>query len=381
MEPITLNDIRALDFRTYLQCFVFKTGESGEETPKYYCRIENCMKSYKDKSAAIRHLHVNHTQYHDTIHMNNESRTVNGREIELKIQVKIDPEKVWDAVVELTCINSLPLCFVEYPAFKAIIDPYDAALKAQGYTLAINNKNLKLRINGMASYIKNKIRDQVKNKLVGLMADIASRHNKSLLGISISYMSEGEICVRTIAMHLLKYSHTAAYIHKIIEQTLSDYGIQLNQVISVTTDNGRNMVKAISYLDSSYQNTKEAHEDSDEADENGDYTIDHSIFDDDYYESMLTDVRSSFSDTMHTDIIHGISCAAHCLHLVITHAIEKTPAIMSLIDKARTLVKKLRTPTLRSMLSENGLNMAKIDVVTRWNSVVNMVGTFRYFMY
>lgn len=370
MEAISLSDAQVASFRKYIQCFDYKS-ENGE-AHKYYCRVKGCKRAYKEQSPAIRHLQINHKPFHDLIHKNNEEKTESDGRITKDLRLKIVPEEIWDAVVELVTANSLPLSLVEYPAFKKIIGPYVSALNSQGYQLAMNNNGLKSRISGIALDIKNKIKIQVKGKMIGLMADIASRYNRSVLGVSISYSHGGEICVRTIACRVLKYSHTATYIHQVLEQILADYDIQLGQVISMTTDNGRNMVKAISYLDSSYQDSKEEAENCEEASDNDEF-IDHSIFDDQYYDNLLTNLRSLFADTIHTDIIHGISCAAHCLHLIVTHAIEKTPAMESLIEKARKLAKRLRTPTLRAMMREAGLNMAKIDVVTRWNSAFEMV--------
>lgn len=371
MAAISLDDVRIENFRKYLQCFEFKSASNGEN--KYFCRIKECNRSYKDKSASIRHLANNHSTFYALIQKNNDEKSIKTQTTALDIRVRVDPGKIWDAVVELVTIDSVPLRFVDHSAFKTIIEPYVTALKAQGYALTINREGLRSRINEMAANIRNDITTEVKGKMIGLMADIASRYSKSVLGISISYTYNGEIRVRTIACHVLKYSHTAVNIHGIIMQTLSEYEISLSQVISVTTDNGRNMIKAIACLDSSYQASKEA-DDCNEADEHDEF-IDHSIFDDQYYEDVLSGVKSLFAGSIHTDIIHGISCAAHCLHLVVTHAIEKTPAIGSLIEEARKLAKRLRTPTLRAMMIECGCNMAKIDVVTRWNSALDMVCT------
>lgn len=195
-----------------------------------------------------------------------------------------------------------------------------------------------------------------------------------MLGTSISYMFNGEICVRTIGMFTLRFSHTSSNIVNIIKSTLSDFEIRLIQVISVTTDNGRNLIKTTSLLDACFQNEKQ-HIDNAHGNEINDDEefIDADIFDEDYYSSLLTDVRQAFSESFYTDLIHGISCAAHCIRLVVTKAIEKSTQTKELIQKCRSLAKKLRTPTMRSLLNSAGCNMALIDVITRWSSVYSMV--------
>lgn len=107
--------------------------------------------------------------------------------------------------------------------------------------------------------------------------------------------------------------------------------------------------------------------------DNDDEHIDVDIFDEDYYEDLLLKVTDMFPGALHTGIIHGVSCAAHCIHLIVTHAINETPGTQALIDKSRILAKKLRTPTLRAIMKNEGWNMAVIDVVTRWNSIFTMV--------
>lgn len=127
------------------------------------------------------------------------------------------------------------------------------------------------------------------------------------------------------------------------------------------------MIKSGSLLDAQYQNEKPASNDCSSEEE-----IDGDIFDEGYYSDLLDSVRSTFESVEYTDMIHGISCGAHCIHLVVFHAIEKSPETKALIDRCRELAKKLRTPTFRS-LQLTQAPQAKIDVKTRWNSVFDMV--------
>lgn len=206
------------------------------------------------------------------------------------------------------------------------------------------------------------------------MVDIASRYCRSVLGVNVAYFDSGQSKVRTIGMHVIRCSQTAANIVKMIKKDLSDYCIQLNQLVAITTDNGKNMIKTVVGIDSEFQskmNTFCSISESDSSDD--DFNIDSDIFDGKYYEDLLTQVRSEFEQCYYTDMIHGISCAAHCLNLVVSKAIKRTDSIKNLLDKCRELVKKLRTPRFRTMLEESNQNMAIIDVKTLWNSVFSMV--------
>jgi len=61
-------------------------------------------------------------------------------------------------------------------------------------------------------------------------------------------------------------------------------------------------------------------------------------------------------------MITGVRCAAHTLQLAINDAIE---VFKQDIEKIRTYVKHLRTPTLRSLLSLKGLGIPSLDCPTR----------------
>lgn len=151
----------------------------------------------------------------------------------INLHVRINPADLWSACIDLVTVNALPLSVVEYPAFKRILFPYIFALHRQGIELIINRQNIKKRIERRAQQIKEVIMSQVKNKMISILVDIASRFNRSVLGINIAYMIDGKICIRSIGMHTLRFSHTAVNIVNIIKKNLEEFQIGLNQVIDL----------------------------------------------------------------------------------------------------------------------------------------------------
>lgn len=388
MEVEHINEKR--DDARLIDCFDFNL--SSDEIRQYFCKIRNCSRVYKDKSCAIRHIRINHKDVYTTIENNKRATKMNCSVVDelIEIRCKVDPNEIWNACIDLITVHALPLNFVDYPAFKKITEPYVQSLSRHGINLAINRKNIKDRLERKSNKIKQLITSEVRGKLVCLMIDIASRHNRSILGINITYMINNEVVVRTIGMHVLRFTHTATHIANTIKKNLSNYQIDLKQIISVTSDNGKNLIKSIALLDEEYQDGENMNENTTNStlifEENGatddleivnssddEENIDTDIFDDNYYLDLLANVRSMFDDIPYTNLIHGISCAAHCLHLIITNAIEKSEATKELINKCRTLAKKLRTPTFRSVIHSEKLHHAKVDVNTRWNSIHFMV--------
>lgn len=96
----------------------------------------------------------------------------------------------------------------------------------------------------VSAQIISQIKDEVKNKMLSVMIDIATKNNK-LIGISIQYILNGAIVVRSIGMIEMKHSHTAEYILKLLKQCLQIYDISTNNVISITSDNASNMISLV----------------------------------------------------------------------------------------------------------------------------------------
>lgn len=169
----------------------------------------------------------------------------------------------------------------------------------------------------------------------------------------------------------------------LITNTLAETtGLTLENIFSVTTDNGANLLKAVALLDEDYQkeyNVPSASLCENEYESNSDEDIDPEIFDDDYYTDLLNNIRSEFNSLAYSNLIMGLSCAAHCLHLVVMKAIGKSETMKLLLYKVRELVKKLRTPTFRNHITGRGLNQPIIDVVTRWNTIYLMVMLIYFF--
>lgn len=70
-------------------------------------------------------------------------------------------------------------------------------------------------IDFLTSEIQRLISLEVRYLLVSLMVDIGSRNGRSILGLSIQFMCDGKISVRSIEMVLLTISHTGVKLKQI----------------------------------------------------------------------------------------------------------------------------------------------------------------------
>lgn len=80
------------------------------------------------------------------------------------------------------------------------------------------------------------------------MADTATRYDLSILGVSIQYMHEGQLKIRTIGMKNLTEPQTALHLKDVILDRLQMYGINKHQLISFTTDNANSMTAMVNLM-------------------------------------------------------------------------------------------------------------------------------------
>lgn len=364
---------------TYLECFKL----SNE---KFNCLVAGCKSSLANKQSAIKHLKRAHANVHEAV------GCVKSMQSNKSCEVKIieSPEKIWHAILQIIIFCALPFSIVHEWGFKLLIKPYVTAFRTTNSNFSVGRVALRSKISEQAQQIKDIITAELKGKMVCLLLDIASRHNRSVLGISIVFYGDGKVKTRTIGMVMLKISQTAQNLFDIVKKKLNEFEVNLNQVFAVTTDNGKNFLKLVKIfrhevgdLNMPMHSNESSDEENDDDEPNGMYIVgneaDDEIFDpenfnDEYFRDLLTNLRSEFSSSScYTGLFTGISCAVHCLHLVVMGAIKSSSDLNNLIDKCRTLVKKLRAPNMRGELRKKSQKMAVLDVETRWSSFFDMV--------
>lgn len=380
----------------------------------YKCKIDNCKKICNGSQPTNLTVHIR--QKHKEFYEKN-----------IKCPVT-DPNKF--AIKRLKCIqNCAEIISVNGRAFKSLSDSgfkkligkklnklrragYGKGLRAPEYTA------VKQHIKYQAKRVQEEITKEVKGKFIALMVDTASRNNKTFLGLSLQYILNGRVVVRSIGMNEVINEHSSLNIKNMIMHRLNDFEINIKQLISVTTDNAPNMIALMKRF-----NTLADEEESDEdlgsdeeqveneetenVNENGNassYDEErsdngsesdgdcYSDSDNDWMTENLEDqaeldelldddrefvdlVESCVSDlALATMIISGIRCAAHSLQLAVAKAI-KLSKWNAFILNIRAICKFLRKPSNIRLLKRNNINinLPRIDCKTRWSSLYRMV--------
>lgn len=158
--------------------------------------------------------------------------------------------------------------------------------------------------------------------------DTACRLDRAVLGVNIQFIEKKGIVIYTLGVIELKKRHTAQYLKEEVEKMLEDFSIRKNQVYSITTDNGRNMLKAVKHFSC---NEPESEDSSNEND------------DDSYncYKDLAERIYQKLEN------VSSIKCAAYTLQLAVKDFLATTCKEIIIIIQSRQIVKSLRTPKFR----------------------------------
>lgn len=223
--------------------------------------------------------------------------------------------------------------------------------------------------------------------------------NGSFLAISASFFHPNNHQPKHILLnlHSLSHPHTGDMIADKIQLTLTEWNIPMSKVLTIITDNGSNIIKAVKTLKTNLQKANERksttcsdRDDSqttttdsetepepdaltDSDSDNDDSTLSNTEEQDETDQLQITtgdDDRDDDDDMCLPDslIINRMPCLSHTLQLVIK-ALEKMRSIENVIAKVRKLVKmiKISSKANELLISKCGVTLVT-ECTIRWNS-------------
>jgi len=254
-----------------------------------------------------RHLIENHKSFYESELGQQEAYV--PIEKKKKFDISLNENEVKEACVQLVTTEKMPFSILDSQPFKTLTGQIFTGLGIS----PITSKNVMQHVAQKYDIVKAKIKKELKGRVISLKIDTASRHNRGMLGVNAQFYENKEICIRTLAIIELTKKHTGANLSSQIEAVLADFEVSKNQVYTVTSDNGRNMIKAINLLNEDLEEEEFA--------ETQDYDV--NIFN-----------------------IESIKCAAHTLQLAVKDFFKNT-TFNKVIERARNLSKVLRTSNFR----------------------------------
>lgn len=395
---------------------------SHEENFKqiYNCKI--CHRTINGKK--LSNL-TSHLQTHPTVY---------AEIISDKATIEYTRKKLLLDCVELVSVNGRALkCLLD----SAIISMNESVLnqlKSAGRELNLRDPHLheiKSEMGQIYAKIQQQISCEVKCRMLSLMVDIVTKRDRSIFGISIQYMFDDSVKIRSIGMIELNQSHTGSHLASIIIDRLNLLGVDLKQMHTITTDNASNMLKMVRDMethlhtattqpptpskqspstavidlvinqeieqmlattdditeDEAYDRIYGNGDDDDDDDDETSEQIESNVEVQQQNETLLDSIKSNLTSVYGLNVqwdVTGINCAEHTFQLAINDSIkELTPENRNLIELCRRMAKYLRLSTAVHDLNAAGINYKRPhkDVPTRWCSMYIMVFHTFHFLF
>lgn len=386
-----------------------------DDNTKVKCKVVKCYATLNKKRKSNLRQHLKRKHLADPIVSTYLNKNTYKPRIKAKIKksgsakkknikIKISRKIVVDACVEMVTKNGRPIIAINDSGFRAILDPILAGLANTGEEVIINQQNMIKYIGEANDTIRRRITKNLKGKFISLKIDVATRFFRSILGINVQFFHNGKIVLYTLGMIELKKHHTAEYIKAKLIEVLSRYDFPLDNVYSVTTDNGSNMLKCVKQLnvcdpeaeddyaadpsDTNFTNFDEEFENLVFGADTGDTNLSRNemielnqneinvLLENFTNLNQVTNMRGTNAGSNAHECIFGISCAIHSLQLVIKDGLNNCSSAKKLIFNCAGIVRKLRTPAIRALLKERNLKIPVLEHSIRWNYTVNMVSIF-----
>lgn len=235
------------------------------------------------------------------------------------------------------------------------------------------------KVREIAELCKGRIMDELKDKTLCFMMDIATRYYCSLIGVSVQFIDNGVLKVRTLMMEKILKRHTMKNLSEMFVEMLNRYNVPITNVFSLTTDNGSNMLATAADLE------ELANE------ENNDWTdieVSISMAERNDRREMLADIAKDLYGRhklrpIDFQNVSSVRCGSHTFHLAVkagldgskysTEAPNEQEPLSKLINKARDVIKELRNPVFLIELEKKNIRTPVKDNVTRWFSTHVMV--------
>ena len=85
----------------------------------------------------------------------------------------------------------------------------------------------------------------MEHRHVSLKADVAKCRDRSILCANLQFISDRKVRLRTLGIKEQKKNHTDFYLKTALDEVIEQYGIKNDQIYSITTDNGANMINCV----------------------------------------------------------------------------------------------------------------------------------------
>lgn len=389
---------RKLDSESGLAKDFFDEPENRNGNLMFKCKLCGVCKNSNKISNLASHLKTTH-------------HTVYVTEIKKQIEypltkLKIERLKLLQNCVEMTTVNKQPFADLLKSGFQKIIAHQLEEFEKNGIALDLKSRNLtpvKEHIRHITSKIRAMIQDEMKNMMISITADVATKNNRSIFGLHAQYILNGKLIHRCLGMIGMHDRHTGKYMSDLLRDCLGRYEAGFDNIVSATTDNASNMRAMVLCMN---EHPEDEAEECSGPNQRAGQIPDTNIVDDIAIDIEIADFVDNGSDELqalldnltpeedewtlanyddnwlehiqhnHHFLINGVNCAAHTLQLAVRDAIAQiTSEPKNVIKLCKMFAKFTRLQKTIYELKKKGIRnrYPPLDVCTRWSSTYLMV--------
>lgn len=350
---------------------VFGYFNYDRETNKSNCKIKDCKfpsMHGKHVSNLVQHLKRRHpdasTEFLqkrkkllcDKGHVNRTSDT------DTVVNVKISRKAFIAGCLKFVILDGRPFSIFNDDGFQLIASPILQEFERINKPIPISANYIQDIARNVQTDVMNRIKSEMRGKLVSLQLDLTNHFQRCILGLNVQYYVGDELVLRVLAMRRLNVSTSALNIAIAVRNILEEYGLDVDHIYTVTTDNGANVILCTQILQLMQERSTEINLLSQNADNINEEQI-----------NAFIDIESDrILQNQALQFLHIVRCSTHTLQIVMGDTLKTEPT-KGIVGTCREVVKKLRTPTIVNLLNSKNLKLAKIDIDIRWSSVYDMV--------
>lgn len=284
------------------------------------------------------------------------------------VNVYISTGQIMSGILEMVTVNDRPLSIINDSGFMKLMNPLIEAINRRcihGDNLIINSQNLNTQISVEAAKIRTQIKEDVMNRLISLKLDCVTGYNCSILGVHIQYVKDCKIIIRTLGILPLKKTYTGESLADEIINLIKLYQINVEQIYSITSDNGNTMDVPNVKVDENESLCQEI-----ESSKNVLIPLDDGNVEDlREIKNLLEDTVVNLSTYAGFDVVNVI-CPAHLLNLFVNDFLKSQYKYIALL---RDTANELRKPEVEKLLKQKNLAIPPWENAKIWLTTFNML--------
>lgn len=152
-------------------------------------------------------------------------------------------EQYSENIVEIMVSNNLPFSYWDNPAVQ-----FNQQCFMAEHGMTCSGKAMRTLLGRYSDSVKDRLREELHDRLFSIMFDIATRQNRRFLGIAVQFFKDWNVEIRYLGIKEITGAADADCIFNLIDGSLREFGLEWRNVYSSTTDCGSNVLKASELL-------------------------------------------------------------------------------------------------------------------------------------